>query len=102
MFADRELRETWRREKGMLVLKLWSDKHRRTPLDVFVYEPFDFPAQYAAAKWHEVAAGVRVPVVPREALLAMKREAGRPQDMADIATLEEVQKLREAHPDDQG
>ena len=37
-------RETWRREKSMLVLKLWSDIHRRTPLDVFVYEPFDFEA----------------------------------------------------------
>jgi hypothetical protein len=40
-FADERNRDMWRREKNMLVLKLWSDTHRRTPVDVFVYEPFD-------------------------------------------------------------
>jgi hypothetical protein len=30
-FADPALRESWRREKGMLVLKMWSDAHRKTP-----------------------------------------------------------------------
>ncbi|HEV2096014.1 MAG TPA: hypothetical protein VGQ82_05885, partial [Chthoniobacterales bacterium] len=30
-FADRTLRESWRRDKHMVVLKLWSDLHRRTP-----------------------------------------------------------------------
>ena len=39
-----KLRDEWRREKGMIVLKLWSDSHRRTPLDIFIYEPFDFAA----------------------------------------------------------
>jgi len=34
------------------------------------------------------------PVVRYETLIAMKRSAGRLQDMADIANLEEVQKLR--------
>ncbi len=38
-FAERGRREEWRREKGMVVLKLWSDAHRRTPIDVFIYEP---------------------------------------------------------------
>jgi hypothetical protein len=33
-FADAAKRETWRVEKGMIVLKLWSDDHRRTPVDV--------------------------------------------------------------------
>ncbi len=40
-FADETLRESRRRDKGMVVRKLWSDEHRRTPLAVFVYEPFD-------------------------------------------------------------
>lgn len=48
-FADSELRERWRTEKGMRVLKFWSDRHRETPLDVFVYEPFDFALEEAAA-----------------------------------------------------
>ncbi len=94
-FADESLRESWRREKGMVVLKLWSDTHRRTPIDVFIYEPFDFAAEHAAARWEEVLGTLRVPVVGYEALLGMKRVAGRPQDLADIANLAEVKKLRE-------
>jgi len=41
-FADPALRQQWREEKRMLVLKFWSDAHRETPVDVFIYEPFDF------------------------------------------------------------
>jgi hypothetical protein len=94
-FADENLRETWRREKGMVVLKLWSDAHRRTPIDVFIYEPFDFAQEYATARWEEVLGSIKAPVVRYETLLEMKRLAGRPQDLADIADLAEVQKLRE-------
>ena len=95
-FAEASIRETWRREKLMLVLKLWSDIHRRTPLDVFVYEPFDFEHEYANAERFEVAPGVAAPFVTLEALLAMKREAGRPQDLIDIAALEEARRVRES------
>ena len=94
-FADRQLRETWRQEKGMVVLKLWSDLHRRTPIDVFIYEPFDFAQEYAAAKWEEVFGAQKAPVVRYATLLEMKEAAGRPQDLADIANLAEVQKLKE-------
>lgn len=41
-FANPKLRESWRKKKNMIVLKLWSDEHRRTPVDIFVCEPFDF------------------------------------------------------------
>jgi hypothetical protein len=99
-FADPARRELWRQEKGMVVLKLWSDVHRRTPIDVFVYEPFDFAREYASAKWEEILQAVSVPVVGYESLLAMKRLAGRPQDLADIAELEQVQKLRDTKNDD--
>ena len=87
-FADPEQRESWRREKGMLVLKLWSDAHRRTPIDVFVYEPFDFADEWQRAPRFEWGEGLHVPVVSLPTLLAMKREAGRPQDLADIDALE--------------
>jgi len=79
----------------MTVLRLWSDLHRRTPVDVFVYEPFHFAEEYAKANWEEINAGVEAPVVRRETLIAMKRVAARPQDLADIAELEQIQKLRE-------
>jgi predicted nucleotidyltransferase len=86
-FADAATRERWRVEKNMIVLKLWSDEHRRTPVDIFVYEPFDFAAEFARAGRLEVCPGVQAPVVTLETLLKMKRAAGRPQDLTDIEEL---------------
>jgi hypothetical protein len=89
-FADPAQREVWRREKSMIVLKLWSDVHRRTPIDVFVYEPFDFSREFAAAKWLPVAADVLAPIVSLPALLMMKRGAGRDRDLQDIEILHKI------------
>jgi hypothetical protein len=86
-FADAATRERWRAEKNMIVLKLWSDRHQRTPVDVFVYEPFDFAAEWARAERLEISPGVLAPVVTLATLLAMKRTAGRPQDREDIKEL---------------
>jgi len=94
-FANQEMRENWRRSKGMITLKLWSDAHQRTPINIFVYEPFDFAKEYAAASWEEIAPDLEAPVVRCKTLMAMKRVAARPQDLADIAELEKVQKLKE-------
>ena len=90
-FADKSTRERWREEKGMVVLKLWSDKHRRTPIDIFVYEPFVFEEERSRAASREVLPGVSAPVVTLETLLEMKRAAGRPQDLIDI---QELRRLR--------
>lgn len=86
-FADPATRELWRLEKGMLVLKLWSDVHQRTPIDVLTYEPFDFALEGARGILLEVAPGVSAPIVSLETLIAMKRLAGRPQDLVDIEEL---------------
>ena len=48
-FADPETRELWKNEKNMIVLKLWSDIHRRTPIDIFIYEPFEFERKPCAS-----------------------------------------------------
>jgi hypothetical protein len=86
-FADAVTRERWRTEKNMIVLKLWSDEHRRTPVDIFVYEPFDFAAEFSRAGRLEICPGLLAPVVTLETLLKMKRAAGRPQDLTDIEEL---------------
>ena len=92
-FADTDQRERWRREKGMLVLKMWSDVHRRTPIDIFVYEPFDMDEEWQRAWRVNWADDLTVPVVSVETLLKMKRSAGRPQDLADIAALQDRQNV---------
>lgn len=93
-FADSTLREEWRREKNMIVLQLWSDEHKRTPIDVFVYEPFDFAKEFARAVRQPVLGNEMAPIIHRETLIALKRSAGRPQDLADIEKLEKLDTLR--------
>lgn len=93
-FADPKLRESWRREKNMIVLKLWSDAHRRTPVDVFVYEPFDFKKEFARAQWERVAGKTRAPVICYKTLLAMKKTAGRDRDLLDIKALKKLDPYR--------
>lgn len=90
-FADAATREGWRQNKQMIVLKLWSDEHRRTPVDIFVYEPFDFRAETLRAQTWDICPGVTAPIVSLPTLLAMKKQAGRPQDLIDI---EELQRHR--------
>ena len=89
-FADPVQRERWRTEKGMLVLKLWSAEHRHTPVDVFVYEPFDVEQECRKASRVTLEADLDVPVVSLETLLTMKAQAGRPQDLADIEALKRL------------
>jgi predicted nucleotidyltransferase len=93
-FANASLRNDWRTEKGMVVLNLWNDRCRETPIDVFVSEPFNFAAEHLAAKLFPLADGVSAPIVALPALLQMKRDAGRPRDLDDIAELSRIEKLR--------
>ena len=93
-FADDKKRELWRREKGMLVLQFWSDEHRRTQVDVFVREPFDFDREHATAPDHAIVPGVVAKIVGWDTLLQMKREAGRPKDLLDLEMLEKIGRLK--------
>ena len=85
--ADREQRRRWVEEKGMTVLNFHSDDHRETPIDVFVTEPFDFEREYREALVEEIAPGIPVRIIRLSTLLSMKQQAGRPQDLADVAEL---------------
>ncbi len=93
-FADRATREMWRRDKNMMVLKLWSDTHSRTPIDVFIYEPFDFRQEYANAKWEPVSGETKASIVSYETLLAMKAHAGRDRDLLDMKELRKLDTYR--------
>lgn len=93
-FADRELRETWRKEKGMLVLKMWSDAHADTPIDIFVYEPFAFEPEYVQALLVDSPGVPAVRYVSIPTLITMKQEASRPIDLIDIEKLRQIQSLQ--------
>lgn len=93
-FADPENRAKWEREKEMLVLKLWSDKHRRTPVDVFIKEPFNFDEEWKQATHHKLSENAIVPVISYGTLLKMKQEAGRDKDLLDISSLQKLDPYR--------
>ncbi|MEY2536741.1 MAG: hypothetical protein QOG67_481 [Verrucomicrobiota bacterium] len=85
-FADHKVREKWIQEKQMIVFQMRNQEPQSTRLDIFVDEPFEFDEQFAKAKWENVA-GIASPILCLEELLRMKRDSGRPQDLADIEEL---------------
>jgi predicted nucleotidyltransferase len=86
-FADAAVRETWIRDKQMVVFQLRSDRHRETSIDIFVSEPFDFNVEYERALIGELVSQVPVRFVCLETLLQMKETAGRAKDQEDIRQL---------------
>ena len=92
-FADKSNREKWKKEKNMLVFSFYHLKRYQDHIDVFVYEPIGFEKAY---KEREVvkAGSVKIPVISIKYLRKMKAIAGRPQDLADIEALKEVEMLR--------
>lgn len=86
-FADRSIREGWIRDKGMQVLQLWSDRHRETPIDIFVHEPFPFDEEFSNALVKPLYGSIEVRFVSIPTLIRMKEAAGREQDKIDIEHL---------------
>jgi hypothetical protein len=87
-FADPAKRKKWIQEKQMMLFQLVSDRFRFEPIDIFVAEPFDFGREYGRCVWKQLNPELRIPVIAAAPLVAMKKAAGRPQDLADIAELE--------------
>lgn len=86
-FADPAIRESWIREKQIIVFQLHSEQHRETRIDIFVTEPFDFDAEYDNALLGDILPGVPARFIRIETLLRMKEEAGRAKDLEDIRQL---------------
>jgi hypothetical protein len=88
-FADPEVRSGWVRDKDMKVFALWSDAFPGTDVDLFAAEPVPFGELRARAKQAALATtAVTIASIPD--LIEMKRTAGRPQDLADVAALEAI------------
>ena len=90
-FADPAIRESWIREKQIIVFQLHSEQHRETRIDIFVTEPFDFDTEYDNALLGELLPGVPTRFVRIETLLRMKETAGRAKDLEDIRQLRLLQ-----------
>ena len=90
-FADPEQRRSWIEDKGMTVLALWSHALPATEVDIFASEPFPFEAAYRRAL-RAVLGTTTVTVASIPDLIALKRAAGRPQDLEDVRALEAIER----------
>jgi hypothetical protein len=90
-FANKEKRELWIKEKGMLVFSLFDPNNPFFLLDIFVEIPFNFSAVYELRQKMK-AGNVTIPVIPLKYLIEMKEKAGRHQDIADVFYLKKIEK----------
>ena len=93
-FTDVEKRRLWAKEKGMTVFSFWHPEVATLEVDLFVREPFDFGAVYARAVMVELE-DIEVRVIGLDDLIALKKQAGRHQDLADIEALQILSELSE-------
>lgn len=85
-FADPAQREDWINTKNMTVFSMWDPSDPTFDVDLFVREPFDFAAAYRR-RFDVPIGATTTTVVGLEDLLALKRSAGRPQDLLDVDAL---------------
>ncbi len=89
--ADPLARESWIAEKGMKVFTFYHPQRQISQVDVFINEPLKFDEiekEIVRIKARDVV----IPVVSLSHLKMLKRIAGRPQDIADVEALEELEK----------
>ena len=87
--ADLKRRRALTREEQCVVFSISSDQQPATDIVLHVDPSFDFARTYSNAARLEVGQGIVGTFVSRADLIAMKRRAGRPQDLADLAGLEQ-------------
>jgi predicted nucleotidyltransferase len=97
LFADEATRRAWIRDRGMTVLTLHHPDNPMLVVDLFADVPGDFDQLWARAKDVPLET-TRVKIVSVDDLIAMKRLAGRGQDLLDIAELERIRDVQDGAP----
>lgn len=93
-FIDPAKRKKWKDEKGMQVFSFYHPQMKNRFIDVFVNEPINY-SEVERDKKIMTAKGIRIPVISRGHLKRLKSISGRPQDLADIEALDELDTLWE-------
>jgi predicted nucleotidyltransferase len=88
-FADADVRRSWIAEKNMKALSLHDHEMPPTVIDILAESPIAFDDLYQRSKLISLdEMTLRVASIPD--LIALKRLAGRPEDLSDIAELEKI------------
>jgi predicted nucleotidyltransferase len=100
-FTDPEIRESWRKEKGMEVFSFFDPRNPLLTVDLFVYEPIPFQELALRSERMDID-GIIVPVCSINDLIALKMTVARPRDIDDIEHLQEIQRIRKKGDKDEG
>lgn len=92
-FADPAVRAGWVEDRNLMVFSLVDpgDPFRR--VDLFAEDPIPFEELWARAEIVSLGP-LSVRIASIDDLVAMKRSAGRPQDLADLEALERIRERR--------
>ena len=95
-FSDPVKRKQWIREKGMKVFSFYHPKEAMSLVDVFVEEPIEFSKLHTERVVVNIE-GVPISVISKRHLKQLKADAGRPEDIADIKALRELDRIEKDH-----
>jgi predicted nucleotidyltransferase len=92
-FANPAVREVWLREKHMRAFSLVDPTNPMRVVDLLL-KP-EVPFEELLARSQEVMLNrTKIRIASIDDLIALKRQAGRPQDLADIAQLETIRRQK--------
>jgi len=92
---DTKKREQWITEKNMIALSFYHPKDPIILVDILI-DTKNLPADYSKLKLDSVQrkiGNLRMNILSIDAILEMKKSAGREQDKADVKALTEIKKL---------
>lgn len=89
-FGNASLRKEWVEQRNMTVFSVVSDQMVGLTVDIFAEHPFDFGSAYEDAFCDVFREGLEIKVVDLDRLIAMKKSAGREQDLIDVEYLTQL------------
>lgn len=91
-FSDDEIRNSWKKTKGMIVFSFVQKNPPFNLIDMFVDESIIFDEVYKQRVETKIGQ-IKVPILSIDHLIKLKKKAGRGKDLDDIVQLKAIKKM---------